>query len=111
MSDYASADEQYYRRQLSGLFECAAFHRQVLATCRCAHRGIFDPHQLWWLFRQRRWNDRMSKVPQRLRCSICQRERRGIVRPARVEPTNLPATIVLPWPPDLVWKQAIRRFR
>ena len=53
----------------------------------------------------------MSKVPQRLRCSICQRERRGIVRPARVEPTNLPATIVLPWPPDLVWKQAIRRFR
>ena len=99
----------------TNLFEAALRHEPVRATCRrCRRAAIFDPHQLWWLFHQRAWDDRLTAVGQRLRCTgrlpdlPRQCAGRASIDLAR---SGTPPTITLPWPPEAEWKRAVRRVR
>ena len=90
----------------TNLFECAAWHKSIIATCnRCRREEVFDPHQLWGLFEKKRWNDELVNVARRLKCSKCRG--RGRLTLDR----NRAATISLPWPDEREWKRAINRFR
>lgn len=88
------------------LFEAAAFHKKIRATCKCGHSSVFDPHALWWLFQRKGWDQRLKVLPGRFRCLRCSS---GRVRVALVEE---PVTIDrLPMPPEHEWKRAVSRFR
>lgn len=97
------------------VFEAALHHEPVRATCRrCGRVAIFDPHQLWWLFHRRGWDDRLTAVGQRLRCSgqlpPAANDCRGQASIDLVR-SNTDATLTLPWPPEAEWKRAVRRVR
>lgn len=97
------------------VFEAALHHEPVRATCRrCGRVVIFDPHQLWWLFHRRGWDDRLAAVGQRLRCSSQLpphgNECRGRASIDLVR-FGTPTTACLPWPPKAEWKRAVRRVR
>lgn len=92
----------------TNLFECAAWHRAIQAICRnhkCRRVGIFDPHQLWWLFHKRGWDDRLQEVERRLKCKQCGG------RAAIGTTSGQEANITLPWPNEREWKRAVSRFR
>lgn len=90
----------------TNLFECAAWHRSIIATChRCHREAVFDPHQLWWLFERKSWDDSLGAVAKRLKCQQCQG--RGRLTFERLKP----ATVTLPYPEESVWKRAVSRFR
>ncbi|WP_448659210.1 hypothetical protein ACPVPU_01775 [Sphingomonas sp. CJ99] len=94
-------------KQPTSLFEAAAWHRSIAATCpACGHQAIFDPHQLWWLFQRKRWHDGFGSLETRLRCTRCGR------RGARIDiQDRARATINLPWPDEREWKRALSRWR
>lgn len=41
------------------MLEAALGHFLVKPVCACGHSSMFDPHGLWWHFRQRHWDDRV----------------------------------------------------
>lgn len=90
------------------LFECAAWHANILAICRkpqCRRVAIFNPHQLWWRFHRKGWDDHLSAVGDRLKCNACKSR-------AAVSTTKTRApTVELPWPDEREWRRAIDRFR
>lgn len=97
------------------VFEAALHHEPVRATCRrCGRVAIFDPHQLWWLFHRRGWDDRLTAVGQRMRCSSKHAsDGRECRARASIDLARLgtAATVSLPWPPKAEWKRAVRRVR
>jgi hypothetical protein len=94
-------------RHPTTLFEAAAWHRSIVATCQhCGHEAVFDPHQLWWLFERKAWEDQLGSLPRRLRCTRCNGRRPVVQAGERRE-----ASIHLPWPDERVWKQALSRWR
>lgn len=90
------------------LFECAAWHTNILAICRkpqCRRVAIFNLHQLWWRFHRKGWDDRLSIVGDRIICKACKSS-------AAVSTTKTRApTVELPWPDEREWKRAAGRFR
>jgi hypothetical protein len=88
------------------LFEAAAWHFAVVATCRrCKHEGVFDPHALWWLFERKGWPNNFASAARRLKCAQCGAGA-WLSSDRRREPT-----VVLPMPDARRWKNAISRFR
>lgn len=66
---------------------------------------MFNPHQLWWLFECKRWDDALGLVARRLKCKQCG-ERGRLTLDKRDK-----ATVDLPWPDEREWKRAVSRFR
>ena len=90
----------------TSLFECAAWHRPIVATCYpCNREAVFDPHQLWWLFERKGWDDSLGCIARRLKCQQC-----GGRAKVTLE-RNAKPTVALPWPDERVWKRAVSRFR
>lgn len=93
------------------LFEAAAWHYQVEVACtRCGRATVFDPHQLWWLFRRRHWDDRIDGAARRFACRDC----RATGARAAATITLVEKPVVdhgLPFPPEGEWKKAVGRFR
>jgi hypothetical protein len=93
----------------TNLFECAAWHVLIQVICRrpqCRRVAVFDPHQLWWRFERKCWDDALNRVGDKMRCGACGAS--GAVstlrRPAEV-------TVKLSWPDEREWKRALTRFR
>lgn len=107
MADIASPNP------LRDLFDAAARHRAIKLTCRrCGHVRIFDPHALWWLFKRKGWNDRLSEIQARCWCYPCWRKTGDRVRRPRLElVTDAPTGAPLPMPEERHWKQEMRRRR
>ena len=100
-------------RSATNLFEAAAWHKSLKATCsRCQRTETFDAHGLWWLFHRKGWDLDMRTVGQKLACRVC-RERYGHrVRAARVElVAQGEGDRFLEFPPEREWKRAVSRFR
>jgi hypothetical protein len=95
----------------SNLFEAAAWHKAIRVACRCGHAVTFNPHGLWWLFERKGWDMRFPEMRQHFACRPCALDKRGTVRPSRVDPVEEMPEITLPMPPEREWKQAQRRFR
>ncbi len=90
----------------TNLFEAAAWHRAIVVVCwRCQREEVFDPHQLWWHFERKRWDDSIGSVVRRLKCKGC--KGRGQLALER----DRKPTIELPDPDERVWKRAVSRFR
>ncbi|MHA6717880.1 hypothetical protein ACX40Y_00375 [Sphingomonas sp. RS6] len=89
------------------LFEAAAFHRTVQATCTgCGHVAGFHAAALWRLFQRKQWSDVLADAGRRLRCSRCGQ------RGTTIELTRDAPTITsLPLPSDIEWRRAVSRFR
>ncbi len=89
------------------VFECAAFQYTIRAMCRgCGHSNVFQPHALWWKFRNKRWDDRLAVAGQRFRCLRCARG------PVELKACHDPVTLdKLPLPDMGEWKRAINRLR
>lgn len=89
------------------LFEAAAFHRSVRATCvACGHVGVFHAAALWRHFERRQWPGMLIDAGARLRCSTCGK------RGTSIELTRDPPTVTnLPLPTDVEWRRAVSRFR
>ncbi len=60
------------RRTASDLFECAAWHIAIVATCRqCKRESVFDPHALWHLYQRKGWRNDLRSVQRRMKCRSC----------------------------------------
>ena len=73
----------------------------------CKRVRGFDPYALWWLFDLRGWDDRLSTVSKRFRCTACLVTKRRVVRPT-VCITDDPLT------DDTLereWKKSVKRRR
>lgn len=104
----------YYRDGLNiatCVMEAAAWHKGVKIICSCGHSAVYDPHGLWALCEKRRWNDSFRALAKHFYCSRCKAITRRKVRPARIEPCEDKANIILPMPSGHDWKRALRRFR
>ncbi|MGJ3647096.1 hypothetical protein ACLB0R_01305 [Sphingomonas sp. GlSt437] len=94
-------------RMPTTIFECAAWHKQVVVTCLvCQRRAVFDPHQIWWLCRRKGWEERLAAFRLRFKCNGCGQKRAQIGTSGTETPT-----VVLPWPDEREWKKAVSRFR
>jgi hypothetical protein len=88
----------------------AALHRRTIRMiCRNCGRVVrWQAVGLWWLFRSKRWDDRISEVPRRVRCSICPKGSGPIlvdVTDEKAEPDRLP------YPDEREWKRITSRYR
>lgn len=89
------------------LFEAAARQRVLVVACRpCGHSFRFDPHELWWHFERKGWDQSLRSIGWRFRCTGCGRRRVSIkLDYGASEESRFP----LPCPTD--WKRAISRYR
>lgn len=96
---------------VTDLWDVGAHHLNLKFTCpRCLHSRVFHAAAVWWLFRQRRWNDRLSEVRQHFVCGVCWAAHRVKVRNPQmqiVKDDHEP----LPLPPEDEWKREARRRR
>ena len=93
-------------RTASDLFECAAWHLAIVATCRtCKREAVFDPHALWHLYQRRRWHNDLRSVQRRLKCRVC-----GAAAVLALSRHKAP-TVQLDLPSARAWKQAVDRYR
>lgn len=96
----------------TNLFEAAAWHWSIKVHCsRCRRTGIFEPGGLWWQFERKHWDMRLAEARERFWCRRCTEATGNKIRPSFLEPTAEMPIIMLPMPPDLEWKRAVRRFR
>ena len=91
-------------------FEAAMWQNGVIATCRCTHFAVFDPHALWWLCHRRGWDDRFAQLARRFYCSRCYAFDRRKHRP-KLGLTSSAATFELEMPSEREWKKAMKRVR
>jgi len=108
----------YYKDGLkvpNHIWEAAAMHRQIVVACcvtRCFNRGVFDPHQLWWLFQRKGWDDDFRSARFRFWCRKCSEIAGHKVKQARIELTSAEiVTHSLPWPQGADWKNFLSRHR
>lgn len=100
-------------RVATTIFEAAAFHYAIKVTCgACNHSSVFDPHQLWELFRKRHWAEDLRSIPQRFWCRQCGARIGERVKRARIELVREKADEHgLSFPDVGEWKRAVNRFR
>ena len=99
-------------RQATILTEAACWQSSIEAVCRCGHSAIFDPHGLWWWFRQRSWDDSLTAAIGRFWCRRCVKNIGHRVRPIRLNLVpGSDADIQLPLPPQREWKRVVKRMR
>lgn len=88
------------------LFEAAAWHYCIVATCRrCGNEGVFDPHALWWRFERKGWENNFRSVARRLKCKQCGAG--AFLSCSSTREPNVPMTM----PDARTWKNALSRFR
>ena len=88
------------------MFEAAAWHYCIVATCRkCSHEAVFDPHAIWWLFHRNGWDGGLKSARRRFKCARCG------AGAFLTWDQNKETTVTLPMPDDGEWKRAISRFR
>lgn len=91
-----------------------ALHRWNLkVSCHsCPHARVFQGHELWWLFEQRRWDDSLELIARRFWCSQCFMRSPKKVRFPRCEKTkDEPTGDPLPEPDERAWKKVVSRYR
>lgn len=95
------------------IFEAAAWHYCLKVTCGgCGHSSVFDPHQLWQLFRSKHWDDDLKSAPARFWCRPCSTKAGKRVKRARIELVRDQADDHgLPFPDEGTWKREVNRFR
>jgi hypothetical protein len=94
------------RRTASDLFECAAWHLAIVATCRkCKREAVFDPHALWHLYQRKGWRNDLKSVQRRLKCKVCLAGAILSLSRDRV------STVWLEMPSAAEWKKAVSRYR
>jgi hypothetical protein len=94
------------QRIASDLFECAAWHMAIVATCRrCKREAVFDPHALWHLYQRKGWRNDLRSVQRQLKGKGCGAS--AFLALSRDKPSTVP----LEMPSALGWKQAIGRYR
>jgi ribosomal protein L37E len=94
------------RRTASDLFECAAWHIAIVATCRkCGREAVFDPHALWHLYARKGWRNDLRSVQRRLKCRVC--GARAFMSLSR----DRASTVALEMPTAADWKKAVSRYR
>jgi ribosomal protein S27AE len=98
---------------VTNLWDVGAHHLNLKFTCgRCGHSRVFHAAAVWWLFRQRGWNEHLSQVRQRFVCGACWAAHRVRARAPRMEVVKedheAPS---LPLPPEREWKQESKRRR
>ena len=99
-------------RVATNLMEAAAWHTSIEVVCRCGQRASFDPHGLWWWFKQRGWDDDLSRIARRFWCFKCAERLGRRVRPTRINLVRgCEADIELPMPSDREWKRVVKRMR
>lgn len=99
------------RKIASSIFEAASWGYAIKVICRCRNEGIFEPHGLWWRFRQKKWNDDLREAAARFYCRNCSQRYGRKVRPSTIETTGEPPRIRLPMPDEREWKRAVDRYR
>lgn len=89
------------------IFEAAARQRVIKVVCSpCGHEFRFDPHELWWHFERKGWDQWLNRIAWRFRCTSCG------ARKARIELTSGASTrSAMPLPGAYEWKRAINRYR
>jgi hypothetical protein len=91
-------------RTASDVFECAAWHLAIVATCRkCKREAVFDPHALWHRYQRKGWRNDLKSVQRRLKCRACSA--------GAFLSRDRACTVVLEMPSALAWKQPISRYR
>lgn len=96
----------------TSIMEAASLHQSVIPICGCGHQARFEAHGLWWHFERRGWNDQFDRALVRFWCRICGSDKRGKVRPIRLEHAKWQAgDFKLPWPDERIWKRAMARVR
>lgn len=95
------------------IFEAAAWQYTIRVTCgACKHSTVFDPHQLWWLFRKKSWDDDLKSAPGRFWCRPCATKcGRKVKRATLLLVTDEAEDHGLPFPDIGEWKRAVSRFR
>jgi len=94
------------------LLEAATLQKAVKPICTCGHSATFDPHGLWWHYKRRGWDDRLSAARDRFWCRVCRSRLRRKVRPIRLDLVKPgPLDLKLPWPDDRIWKREMARVR
>jgi hypothetical protein len=89
------------------VFEAAARQYSVRVTCtNCQHSLVFDPHELWWHFERKGWDQNFRRCGERFRCSVCLRR-----SPAFELTRDEPERHRFPMPSPHEWKHAINRYR
>ncbi len=106
-----NADHDHVGRRLRTLEQCALYRRTLRLTCpRCRHVRVFDAVALWWLFHRRGWNDGLSAMAQRVRCSLCDKQGH-VTRPRIVIGRDEPTGEQPPYPDAATWKRLVSRYR
>lgn len=93
------------------LLEAASWRHTVKIACQCGHAAYFDPHALWWLYEQKRWNGSFQQMQHRHFCSACYMRTGQKVRPSISAEGDEEPSVILPLPPEHEWKRARSRFR
>ena len=110
----------YYRDGLkhpTHIWEAAAMHHLVRVQCRapgCRNIATFDPHALWGLFQQRRWDDQFRAAEKRFYCRVCSSASGVRVKNARMSDlaTGIgDVTHPLPMPSENDWKRFLSRHK
>lgn len=96
----------------TSIFEAATLRMAVSPVCACGHTTSFDPWGLWWHFKRRHWDDRLTSARHRFWCRVCGSRLRRKVRPKRFDLVKVSdANLVLPLPDEREWKRAVARVR
>ena len=94
------------------ILEVATLHQAVKPICVCGHSAAFNAHGLWWHFKRRGWDDRLTVAGRRFWCRICHSRGRRKVHPIRMELVKASDLDVrLPMPDERTWKAEMRRIR
>jgi len=100
---------RYSANPIREVFDAAAQGYNFQLTCRgCGHAEILNRFAVWWLFREKRWRDRITDVPPRFRCGKCGSKRLGLVL-VQEDPTTY--ALAVPAGAEQEWKRELRRRR
>ena len=79
-----------------------------LTCCSCGHAETLNRFAIWWLFREKRWRDLITDVPERFRCGKCRGKRLDLFL-VQEEPTT--HALSVPAAAEQEWKRELRRRR
>jgi hypothetical protein len=104
-------DRTHVGQRLRCLEHCALHRRTITLTCpACGRARRLDAVALWWLFRRKRWDDRLPAAYRRFRCAACAGTGR-IVRPRGAITRDPPDDDQPPYPDRPTWRRLVSRYR